>query len=498
MVGFAAHKSRHAAEGRWQVRAFRPLMGGVVILLISFVWLSRGQTGAPVYPPNPVPAQRPSQLIQRTLRLLAESLPERRNRVHILFYGQSITEAGWVREVERSLRQRYPHADLVLENRALGGFPTQLLAKTAETDVYDFYPDLLVFHAYGAHDKYEDILRRVRERTTSEIMIQTDHVTQPSDITEEMDRARVSIAASPWTTFMNQLWLPSLAARYGTALCDPRAVWKGYLQHHRLAPQALLLDEIHPNPHGDWLLAESIKACLRRDPRLGRSAAEERVKTLKVGDDVRFEHGTLRVPFTGNRIDVVFREAAGTPRADFESQGYEVRIDGKRPSEWAELYGLTRAVSPAGGKWPLVVDIGAQAPRGAERWTLAVTTLSREPERYAFRLVGSSTGFDGEGDSSAHFVSRSGKVVIPKESWVVRYALELAGREVPDSFEVAWHVVPRGIDHFGLEVAGRRGSESSLTLAQGLPNGPHWLELHGASEGIAALRVYRPDSVPDP
>ena len=59
----------------------------------------------------------------------------------------------------------------------LGGFASQLLVKTAETDLYPFQPDLLIFHVYGAHDKYEDIIRRTRERTTAEILLQNDHVT---------------------------------------------------------------------------------------------------------------------------------------------------------------------------------------------------------------------------------------------------------------------------------------------------------------------------------
>jgi hypothetical protein len=106
--------------------------------------------------------------IQRTMRLLATSTPEQHNTVRILFYGQSITEQKWSQFVADDLRQRFPHANLIIENRALAGFSSQLLVKTAETDLYPFQPDLLIFHVYGAHDKYEDIIRRTRERTTAE------------------------------------------------------------------------------------------------------------------------------------------------------------------------------------------------------------------------------------------------------------------------------------------------------------------------------------------
>lgn len=52
----------------------------------------------------------PAQLgrgIQRTMTLLASSTPERRNTVRILFYGQSITEQDWWKEVAEDLRVRW-------------------------------------------------------------------------------------------------------------------------------------------------------------------------------------------------------------------------------------------------------------------------------------------------------------------------------------------------------------------------------------------------------
>lgn len=107
---------------------------------------------------------------------LATSTSEVRNTVRILFYGQSITEQKWTDLVTADLKTRFPHAMIVSENRSLAGFSSQLLVKTAESELYVFQPDLLIFHVYGAHDKYEQIIRRVRERTTSEILIQTDHV----------------------------------------------------------------------------------------------------------------------------------------------------------------------------------------------------------------------------------------------------------------------------------------------------------------------------------
>jgi hypothetical protein len=199
------------------------------------------------------------------------------------------------------------------------------------------------------------------------------------------------------------------------------------------------------------------------------------------------------LPFEGNRVDAIF--AGGDDEA--QPGSLAVTIDGKPPSEWGELYGLTRAIPRPGGKWPALFEIGSHARLVAERWTMRVRTLSREPERYDFQLVGSVTGFDGNGRSDESFESRSGRVVLEPSDWGVAYAMKLAGvASVPDIFEIAWHVVPRYHDRIGAPLPGRRGVEGVLTVAQGLPNGPHVLELRGSRAGLRRLRTYRPPLPP--
>jgi hypothetical protein len=183
-------------------------------LALTLLGLQPDTRAAESYPPTQFPDSSTwGRQIQRTMRLLATSTPEKRHTVRILFYGQSITEQQWAKRVEDDLRQRFPHANLVVENRALGGFASQMLVKMAETDLYPFQPDLLIFHVYGAHDKYEDIIRRTRERTTAEILRQNDHVTKPSDFAEETDPAKRPPAGKHWDAFMNHNHLPSLAKK---------------------------------------------------------------------------------------------------------------------------------------------------------------------------------------------------------------------------------------------------------------------------------------------
>lgn len=446
---------------------------------------------APAYPPAKFPdASGWGRNIQRTMRLLATSTAEKRNTVRILFYGQSITEQKWAKLVEEELRRRFPHANLIIENRALGGFASQMLVKTAETDLYPFQPDLLIFHVYGAHDKYEDIIRRTRERTTAEILIQNDHVTKPEDFTEETDAAKLPPAGKHWDAFMNHNWLPSLAKKYGAELCDQRALWKAYLTENKLEPKALLRDSVHLNAHGEWLMAECVKAYLRYDPQLGRSPAEDWVKTYNVGKDVRWTDGKLRLEFEGSRVDVICKPGKAAPAA--------VRLDGRKPSDFAELYGFTRAVTKPEGKWlvkwPVIAPIGSQKPLLVEDWTLAVTTDAQNEKLFTFTLTGSKTGADGEGRSDVRFISKSGRIVIETNDWNVNYALGLAGiKPVPEKFEVKWRVEPGFVDEFTAAGVKDPTIETAVTLAQGLPNTKHTLEIYGGdAASIAALRVHRP------
>lgn len=429
--------------------------------------------------------------IQRTMRLLTESTPAHRNTVRVLFYGQSITEQGWWKLVADDLRTRFPNANLIIENRALGGFASQMLVKTAETDLYPFQPDLLIFQVYGAHDKYEDIIRRTRERTCAEILQQNDHVTKPANLTEETDPAKIPMQGSRWDEFMNHKWLPSLSAKYGTEFCDQREIWKHYLTDYHLEPKALLKDGVHLNPHGEFLMAECVKSYLRYDPKLGPSPAEGWVKTLPVGKDLKWNSGKLRVEFEGNRVDVICKPGSAAPAA--------VTIDGVKPSAIPQLYGFTRAVTNPNGKWtvkwPVVAPIHSDKPLLVEDWTMQVKRADPNDEKLlTFSVSGSKTGDDGEGRSDQKFVSKSGRIVINPEDWNATYALSLAGiKPVPDQFTVKWSVVPYFVDEFVSPGISDPTIETTVTLAQGLSNTKHTLEISGSEETpISAVRIYTP------
>ena len=177
------------------------------------------------------------------MNLLHNSTPEKRNDVRILVYGQSISEQEWWLEVKRAVGERFPDANLIMENKAIGGFSTQYLFKTVEMDVSSFYPDLVLLHIYGGIKDYETVLSTIRSRTTAEVAIMTDHY----------------IGENSWSDSMSYFLLPSLADKYKCDLINIRDPWKRYLKDNNLEPAALLSDGIHLNDFGNFLMAELVK-----------------------------------------------------------------------------------------------------------------------------------------------------------------------------------------------------------------------------------------------
>jgi hypothetical protein len=431
------------------------------------------------YPPVPPAADGPTvgANIQRTMTLLATSTPQKRNKVRILFYGQSITEQNWWKLVAEDLRRRFPNADLEIENKAVGGFASQILVRLAEHDIPAFYPDLVIFHVYGANNTYEEILRTIRTKTTAEVLIQKDHVGAqwPAENPDQKNPMW-------WDHMMNNVFLPDYAKKYRCGLVDVRTGWVGYLKANGLQPKALLSDDVHLNDHGCFVMSELVKRSLVHKPELLTDDARGSVRTLEVGKDVRREGQSLKLAFEGNRVDLLAAKGGGGTAT--------ILIDGKKPSEFAGCTVFTRT-SPSQSWWgPALLRVSSEKPRVIEDWTLKVTEVDDKAERIRFTVAGSKTGVDGEGVSAERFVSTSGRVVIEPGDWWVKNIHQM-GKKLPVGFEIKWKAVPLYTDTYTAPKVEDESREAAVTVAQGLPNGKHMLEIVG-SASIRAIRIYRP------
>ncbi len=456
-----------------------------MIALAAICLLCASMTPSQSYPPVPIAADhsRFGMGIQRTMTLLATSTPAHPNTVRVLFYGQSITEQDWSRQVADWLRHQYPSANLIIENRAIGGHSSQLLWRTAEADLYPFQPDLLIFHVYGSHLDYEKIIRRVLERTTSEVLLQSDHITKPEELADPATQPTPTM--KDWSAWWNVFFLPDLVKRLGhIELLDQRLLWRQYLNQNHLAPSQLLRDGVHLNDWGCYVMAQLVEQHFVYHPEAPKTWASM-VKDFKP----QWKGNRLEMDFTGNRVDLL-------PLDLDAGKKVRVLIDGKAPSAIPELYGVTRVSPWPGTSWPLILRTTAKTPLQLEDWQVNFHNASEDGKSFTFDVVGSKTGPDGGGRNDVAFVSNSGRVAIEPEDWNLAYCKAVFKSSIPADLKATWSVVPHFMDEPTLPSAG----EKPATVAQGLPNGTHHLVLErepGSSAQLKSIRIYRPPLSPE-
>ncbi len=421
-------------------------------------------------------------MLARTMYLLQSSTPEKRNTVRILVYGQSISEQDWWLEVRDYLQTKFPYANLIMENRAIGGFASQILKKTVRMDVESFYPDLVIFHVYGSHIDYETIINDIRSHTTAEVAIQTDHYT----------------GESAWSDQMSYTTLPGFAEKYGCELIKVREQWIKYLEDNNLEASQLLSDGTHLNDYGNFLLAELIKPHLNYDPAFNVDSFSM-VKYFEVGKDVDFEGDTLTLPFDGNRVELV------APNSGFTNQSWaHVIIDDHKPSDFQGTYYYTRPYD-SNHSWPWSlgtwVETEHQKPLLQETWTLEYTSASIPYESVSYDISGSRTGPDGSGNNTENFVSHSKRVLFQGGTvdnggdWHISRSYSVTGSTIFAGQMVHWNVYSLGVDDWHPGTEQNMSIENAFTIIQGISNNHHVLKIVKAGTAAVALkgiRIYRP------
>lgn len=310
------------------------------------------------------------------------------------------------------------------------------------------------------------MIRDMRSRTTTEILILNDHVTRhPQFASPDRDKAQRQ-SREDKRSFET---LPAIARKYGCGLCDIRGAWYRHLEANSMKASDLLRDNVHLNDAGCDVYAGIVNDYLILDHSLPADRAPTR-HTLAW----RGRRATL--DFDGNRIVC----------EPFEGDGAAIaRIDGKRPSEFPSLYAITRPSNTWCVDWPSINRIDSNAPLVIEAWVLRCFETEPDGSKVRFHVTGSETGLDGEGTNTEPFVSRSGRVVFQR-------AYNLRKIPMPRPFEVQWRVRPLFQDVLA-------PSRQASVIASGLTNASHKLELIWAGEGrppAFQVQVSRPLSYP--
>jgi hypothetical protein len=465
---------------------------------------------SPAPPPVPMPAPEPAENqaffgghIQRSMTLLATSSKERRWPVRVLMYGQSIVGSStFTRMMEAFLRERFPYADITLENRAIGGFEAPRLVRTAVHDLYPFYPDLLIFHVYGGEKtgELERIIVNTRRYTTADIVLFNHH--------QNRDQTFVPEFGAKFFRY--------LAEKYGCEIVDVSTDWPEYLKTNHLEPGQILRDNVHPNVDGLALLTTLIGRHLRYNPLFAPASWEtvrrfEAKRQLDEGasDEIVFSgtpwkledegavgnssRGVLKLRFDGNRVDAIAAHVK-----DLSSIGTaRVLIDGKPPSTDPRVYAVTLPSKGPQTWFPAIRRIDFEKLPLLEDWTLRITETNADATKLRFEVSGSKTGPDGAGSNTERFVSKSGRVVIDPRDWMLSLIMTIFKQKdaPPVGYEIHWSIKPMFADTYQPQVAADPAKVYATTLAQGLVNGPHTLEIIPNGDGpvpVEAIQVYRP------
>ena len=473
-------------------------------------------TGEPELLPPAIPY---GSGIQRTMKLLATSTPEHRNRVNILCYGQSIMCQPWWYKIYGDLKKRYPNADIVMENRSMGGMMSNELRLTAEADLYPTWPDLVLMHDYVANGKsgegssMEQIFANLRARTTSEMLVYTFHSSFPG----KYDSPNMFQNYKKIHDVDSEL-IRTLAGKYGYEVVEARQNWEKTIKElfptldFRFAMNWFLYEQIHTHPRGQrlyhylsmphfvynpdaeptWL--DSIKVYLPDGKRWPQDKAEY------PADGVVLDK-TLKFDFEGSRIDLM-----ANPLKDGKPGSAKVLIDGKLPSAFPEVYVATRTTPKPNSTWPMIERVQLGKTPVAEDWTLTYTTVNpakSKPELdkpdtfdFDFELKGSVTGADGKGNNKERFVSNSGRIILDP-TWYLPPS-KLMGFVPTVGSDVKWKSLPIALDVWQQNANVDPATEDRYTLAQGISNGKHTLEIIPNGDGPLSLRalvVYHPPTV---
>jgi len=393
--------------------------------------------------------------------------------------------------VTKWLVHRYPHADIETQMLAVGGFDAKAMQGPSRMDLPTFYPDLILWQNYGKYPDKADTLQWWRENTTAEIGLHNWHC----------GGSEKQLNSNKPTERMAYIYIPDLAKRFGAELIDLRTPWRKRWNEQNTESKQLTSDGVHLGPVGSQWYAEFNIAYLNHDPKVPVDPLQM-VKTLVVGKDVQWNGNTLRVQFQGNRIEVLAPPAAKIPAG-----AAVVRIDGKKPSQFAETYVFSRPNGAVDHDWPWQTSaptlIESVATRLLEDWTLTIESIVYPKKRSAvactFSVFGSLSQEDGVGSCDKRFVSNSGRVVIEPSAWAHLWDAKYVNSKTTLSggAKFHWKVLPLHSDTYPSVTSNPTdpAREHWTILASGLSNTDHTLELTttlDAPPPIAEVRVYRP------
>lgn len=431
----------------------------------------------------------------------------------IWFVGASWTDAlaatGY--RLENAIRQRFPNARPIEFKRHSGsGTPWNYARGWISQFVLADQPDLILTYTHGDPEMLDAMLADIRRHSTADIIVPSLHLMAH----EDAEPAR-------WIEWFQGAYgfplsaIREISKKYNAEFVENRRELAEYLTGIGKKPSALLADGVHQNTHGNLRTWDNIVRHIAK-PRAFNETPESRERKVPVSpaaktatervvlsSDWSVADGVARtsrkgerikVEFMGNRIDLLGRSVKG-------GGSIKVFIDGK-PADRAPVFFTTSirpqpkafpwkiAMAGPGDVGPHAVDLGRNIV--PQTWTITLTSETGD-----YRLEGSVTGADGEGNSAQPFTSRSGQIRIDPGLWRFNGQEEQGkvtyGNRAGDKYAFDVYRSAVGVVSFAANQPGRlhRPLAQNLDRARGL----HVLEIETQGDGevvIESFYVFQP------
>ncbi len=414
----------------------------------------------------------------------------------IVFYGQSIIEKSWWKSTANAIQAQYPNVKFEITNKAIGAHTAERLVRLVDDDVIALHPDLVIFQVYGEQEPYEEIIKKIKFGTDSEILIATDHIGAFDDVNEETNpkylfRRNVfkqlhnkllqNAPKANWIAWKNYVFLPYLSKKYDVALIDVRSAWKEYLIKNHLKQRDLLIDDIHLNADGNRVMASIYEDFFKKNQTVKRIAPKNETFLL-ANKDLKLQNNTLITQCSGQRMQATINRHL--LKKNDKLLKIDIFVDGKQPSSYQSAYGFTRVSSYPNSNWPALLRVTkGETPLIVEQWKAKIFPKDDALKNFDFEVYGSITGFDGRGNALSDFVSNSKRIKILAQDWNLAFAYSVYKKKLPENFEISWRSEFRGNDQLNnIDV-------SEWNLLQDIQDGTHQIKFIG--EGLQAIDAVR-------
>ncbi len=404
----------------------------------------------------------------------------------------------------RMIQERFPNAPPIIYKKHAGsGTPWDFARGWVRQFVVADQPDLVFTYTNGSPEGLEKLILEVRRHTTADVLTGSLHFFERSKLTEqEIERGLVD-----WEQ------VRAISRKYDVEFVENRRELADYLKRIGEEPPTLVGDPVHQNAHGRLRIWDNIvrHVAKHRNPSYDPASRERRLrvtsppegteeKITTTGDwttsgdclVARQKDARIRVTFRGNRLDVIGKRTPGGGTA-------KILVDGV-PGDQVPAF-FTNFIQPGrdnqrvlegpgpGDVAPHAVSLGKNVV--PQSWTITMTSDTGD-----YRLEGSATGLDGQGNSLKPFTSNSGQIIIEPELW--RHT-----RIDPKTNEPFY--ANRAGDTFQFDVYRSSVGEVSFNspeeqafyepLVQNLKNTLHTVEMIASGDGevtIDSFYVYQP------